>query len=140
MLSQLSTTSPSPRASRASSAHAQAPPVRREVHYFHHHHVPPVDSLVPGRENFEDSENRDESEYPLGCFDESEDDYGGTVGHLAFPTFSPSQLEQEPTLDTGFRGASYGGVLEASDAEFFPQQDILTGSASTLLRALSQRT
>ncbi|KAK3250991.1 hypothetical protein CYMTET_39657 [Cymbomonas tetramitiformis] len=92
-----------------------------------------VDSEQDIHAVFDSSESDDESEYPLGYYDESDDDWEETGGRLASPTFSSSQLEQQPALDTGFQGDYYGGVLEASEAEFFPQQDISTGSASTFV-------
>ncbi len=134
--SQITTTRPATGSSSARRLTRQAPPVRVERHYFHA--VGSASGAIDSGQHdihaeYDSSESEDESEYPLGYFDESEDDCGGTGGHLAFPTFSPSQLEQAPALDTGFQAASYGGVLEASDAEFFPQQNILTGSASTFI-------
>ncbi|KAK3242159.1 hypothetical protein CYMTET_48131 [Cymbomonas tetramitiformis] len=82
---------------------------------------------------FDSSESEDESGYPLGYYDESGGDWEQTGGQLAYPTFSPSQLEQQPALDTGFQGDYYGGVLEVSETEFSPQQNISTGSASLFL-------
>ncbi|KAK3269368.1 hypothetical protein CYMTET_22187 [Cymbomonas tetramitiformis] len=132
--SQVTTTLPSPRASRASSVRAQAPPVRHEVHYLHHHHGPTVYSSVdPGHENFGASEGEDESEYPLGYYDESDDDYGEFDGHLASPQFCPSQLAQAPTLGTGSQGESHGGVLDVAATDFFPPAFISTGNASLSL-------
>ncbi|KAK3261993.1 hypothetical protein CYMTET_29132 [Cymbomonas tetramitiformis] len=37
------------------------------------------------------SDSEDESEYPPGYYDDSDNDYGEDGGHLAFPEFSPSQ-------------------------------------------------
>ena len=78
---QVTTTRPSPSTPRASSAHAQAPPVRREVHCIH---APPTVSppymgsgAVRTFEEFDSGEEEDESEYPVGYFDDSEDDLDG---------------------------------------------------------------
>jgi len=106
-----------------------------ERHYYHSvdssAHV--VDSEQDVHAVFDSSESEDESEYPLGYYDESDDDWEETGGQLASPHFSSSQLEQEHALDTGFQGDYYSGVLEASEAEFPPQQNISTGSASLLI-------
>ncbi|KAK3235791.1 hypothetical protein CYMTET_54055 [Cymbomonas tetramitiformis] len=133
--SQITTTRPATGRSSSRRLTQQAPPARIERHYFHS-----VDSGSPIVESeqdihavFDSSESEDESGYPLGYYDESGGDWEQTGGQLAYPTFSPSQLEQQPALDTGFQGDYYGGVLEVSETEFSPQQNISTGSASLFL-------
>ncbi|KAK3258820.1 hypothetical protein CYMTET_32151 [Cymbomonas tetramitiformis] len=81
----------------------------------------------------EDSESEDESEYPLGYYDESEDELEGehgNHGHLASPEFSPSRLVQRSSLDTGFQEGGSGGLFDAAAAEFLPPTFISTGNAS----------
>ncbi|KAK3280269.1 hypothetical protein CYMTET_11882 [Cymbomonas tetramitiformis] len=65
--------------------------------------------MGPGQRQFDDfgdSEEEDESEYPVGYFDDSEDDLEeeeGCYGHLACaPHFSTLRLEQDPELDTDY--------------------------------------
>ncbi|KAK3258438.1 hypothetical protein CYMTET_32524 [Cymbomonas tetramitiformis] len=73
----------------------------------------------------QESSEDDESENPPGYYNDSdscEEVEAEYHGHLAFPSFSPSQLEQDATLDTGFQGDSYGGVLEPPLGEDFPPQ------------------
>ena len=120
---QITSTRPSPSIPRARSARAQAPPVRREVHYIH---APPMPRPRPSME--------DESEYPPGYYDDSdnlEEEERDYYGHLAPPLFSGSGLEQDETLDTGFQGDSYGGVFEPPlGEEFSPQNDFSVGVVS----------
>ncbi|KAK3242336.1 hypothetical protein CYMTET_47955 [Cymbomonas tetramitiformis] len=81
------------------------------------------------------SEEEDESEYPVGYFDDSDDSCEEVeeeqVGHLAAPHFSSDRLEQDETLDTGFQGDSYGGVLEPPlGEELLPQSGFHVGAVS----------
>ncbi|KAK3249506.1 hypothetical protein CYMTET_41059 [Cymbomonas tetramitiformis] len=77
-------------------------------------------------DDFDSSVEDDESEYPVGYFDDSEDSLVAEerdVGHLAPPLFSDSGLEQEE-LGTGSQLLPYGGVLDPSlEDDFLPQND-----------------
>ncbi|KAK3245109.1 hypothetical protein CYMTET_45306 [Cymbomonas tetramitiformis] len=114
----------------------QAPPVVTEVHYIH---APPAAAsyMGSGRRDYEvylSSEEEDESEYPLGYFDDSdgsceveEEHYG----HLAAPHFSTERLERDSELDTSFQQDSYGGGFEAPlGEEFLPRNGFSVGRVS----------
>ncbi|KAK3281503.1 hypothetical protein CYMTET_10711 [Cymbomonas tetramitiformis] len=139
---QITSTRPSPSIPRVSSAHAQAPPVRREVHYIHAPLMPGPPSADIEDQHFEqyDSSEEDESEYPPGYYDDSdscEEVEEEQDGHLAAPYFSSDRLEQDETLDTGFQGDSYGGVLEPHVGdEFLPQNDFSVGTVSYVRDAI----
>ncbi|KAK3253147.1 hypothetical protein CYMTET_37575 [Cymbomonas tetramitiformis] len=116
---QVTTTRPATGPSSSRRLPRQAPPVRVGRHRFHSVRSASIAQDV--HTVFEDDGSEDESEYPLGYYDESDDDYEVEYGGpLAFPHFSSSQLEQDAELDTGFQAESYGGLLQASEAEFFP--------------------
>jgi len=78
-------------------------------------------------EEFDASEEEDESEYPVGYFDDSEDDLEEEErdsSHLALPLLSGSGLEQDESVDTGLHSDPYGGFLDPSlEEEFLPQHD-----------------
>ncbi|KAK3240894.1 hypothetical protein CYMTET_49298 [Cymbomonas tetramitiformis] len=60
------------------------------------------------------------------CEEEEEQD-----GHLAAPHFSSDRLERDYSLDTGFQGESYGGVLEPPlGEEFLPQHEFNVDAVS----------
>ncbi|KAK3267537.1 hypothetical protein CYMTET_23918 [Cymbomonas tetramitiformis] len=134
---QISTTRPSPSATRASDTVRQAPPVRAEVHYVH---APPIvppymgSGVIRSYEEYLPSEDEDESEYPLGYFDDSSgscEEEEEQYGHLAAPHFSTERLEQELELDTGFQQNSYGGSFEAPlGEEFLPHNEFNVGTVS----------
>ncbi|KAK3237590.1 hypothetical protein CYMTET_52348 [Cymbomonas tetramitiformis] len=90
--------------------------------------------VVRSYEEYFPSEDEDESEYPLGYFDDSSgscEEEEEQDGHLAAPHFSSDRLEQDETLDTGFQGDSYGGVLEPPlGEEFLPQSEFNVGTVS----------
>ncbi|KAK3287770.1 hypothetical protein CYMTET_4724 [Cymbomonas tetramitiformis] len=85
-------------------------------------------------EEFDSDEEEDESEYPVGYFDDSEDsleEEDKDYGHLAPPLFSDSRLEQGSSLDTGLQLESYGGVLQPSmEEDFLPQREFSVGTVS----------
>ncbi|KAK3279488.1 hypothetical protein CYMTET_12633 [Cymbomonas tetramitiformis] len=85
-------------------------------------------------EEFDSDEEEDESEYPVGYFDDSEDsleEEDRDRGHLAPPLFSDSRLEQGSSLDIGLQLESYGGVLQPSiEEDFLPQREFSVGTAS----------
>ncbi|KAK3279016.1 hypothetical protein CYMTET_13077 [Cymbomonas tetramitiformis] len=88
---------------------------------------------------FETSEEEDESEYPVGYFDDSADSCEEVEvehdGHLAAPLFSDNLLEQEFELGTGSQPDSYGGVLDPPlGEEFLPQIDFNVGTNSFVER------
>ncbi|KAK3278718.1 hypothetical protein CYMTET_13366 [Cymbomonas tetramitiformis] len=59
--------------------------------------------VVHSYEEYLLSEDEDESEYPLGYFDDSSDsceEEGEQDGHLAAPHFSSERLERDSELDT----------------------------------------
>ncbi|KAK3287355.1 hypothetical protein CYMTET_5126 [Cymbomonas tetramitiformis] len=89
-----------------------------------------------------DSSEEDESEYPPGYYDDSdscEEVEEEQDGHLAAPHFSSDRLEQDETLDTGFQGNSYGGVLEPPVGnEFLPQNDFSVGTVSYVRNAIPE--
>ncbi|KAK3273270.1 hypothetical protein CYMTET_18476 [Cymbomonas tetramitiformis] len=80
------------------------------------------------------SEDEDESEYPLGYFDDSSgscEEEEEQDGHLAAPHFSSDRLERDFELDTGFQQDSYGGGFEAPlGEEFLPQNGFSVGRVS----------
>ncbi|KAK3267220.1 hypothetical protein CYMTET_24214 [Cymbomonas tetramitiformis] len=82
----------------------------------------------------DDCSEDDESESPLGYYDESEDDCVGeeeVEGHLPIPHISAIQLEQGETLDRGCQGTSYDGVWEPSiEEEISPQNEFHVGTIS----------
>ncbi|KAK3286010.1 hypothetical protein CYMTET_6400 [Cymbomonas tetramitiformis] len=132
--SQITTTRPATGSSSTRRLTRQAPPVRVERHFYH-----AVDSVsgtldTSGSQDitavYESGESEDESEYPPGYYDESEDDCGESGSHLASPEFCPSQLAQASALGTGSQGESHGGVLDVAAANFFPPTFISTGNAS----------
>ncbi|KAK3241207.1 hypothetical protein CYMTET_49013 [Cymbomonas tetramitiformis] len=136
--SQVTTTRPFPSVTRARDTAQQAPPVRTAVHYVH---APPIAPSYMGSglsRDFEEClscEEEDESEYPVGYFDESDDSCEEVEeeqdGHLAAPHFLSDRLEQDYSLDTGFQGGSYGGVLEPPlGEEFLPQSEFHVGTVS----------
>ncbi|KAK3285187.1 hypothetical protein CYMTET_7200 [Cymbomonas tetramitiformis] len=132
--SQITTTRPATGSSSTRRLTRQAPPVRVERHFFHS--VDSASGSIGTSEQpdihavFESGESEDESEYPPGYYDESDDDCEEFDGHLASPQFCPSQLAQAPALGTGSQGESHGGVLDVAAADFFPQTFISTGHAS----------
>ncbi|KAK3277312.1 hypothetical protein CYMTET_14670 [Cymbomonas tetramitiformis] len=137
--SQITTTRPATGPSGLRRLTQRAPTVRVERHFFYHS-VDSRSSMVDSERDihavYESSESEDESEFPPGYCDDSDDLCEETGGQLASPTFSASQLVQQPTLDTGFHEGSYGGVFEAFlEAEFSPQQNISTGSASVFVES-----
>ncbi|KAK3275109.1 hypothetical protein CYMTET_16741 [Cymbomonas tetramitiformis] len=143
---QVTTTRPSPSIPEARDVVPQAPPVRTEVHYIH---APPSTHsyLHSGQrqlEEYESSETEDESEYPVGYFDDSEDDLEeeeGYYGHLAYaPHFSTLRLEQGSGLDTGLQLESYGGVLEPSIEEGFLPQYISDVDDNSIVEPLPEPT
>ncbi|KAK3245508.1 hypothetical protein CYMTET_44926 [Cymbomonas tetramitiformis] len=85
-------------------------------------------------EEFDSDEEEDESEYPDGYFDDSEDsleEEDMDYGHLAPPLFSDSRLEQGSSPDTGLQLESYGGVLQPSiEEDFLPQREFSVGTVS----------
>ncbi|KAK3266857.1 hypothetical protein CYMTET_24544 [Cymbomonas tetramitiformis] len=88
---------------------------------------------------FETSEEEDESEYPVGYFDDSADSCEEVEvehdGHLAARLFSDNLLEQEFELGTGSQPDSYGGVLDPPlGEEFLPQIDFNVGTNSFVER------
>ncbi|KAK3235456.1 hypothetical protein CYMTET_54349 [Cymbomonas tetramitiformis] len=89
-----------------------------------------------------DSSEEDESEYPPGYYDDSdrcEEVEEEQHGHLAAPHFSSDRLGQDETLDTGFQGDSYGGVLEPPVGdEFLPQNDFSVGTVSYVRDAIPE--
>ncbi|KAK3273273.1 hypothetical protein CYMTET_18479 [Cymbomonas tetramitiformis] len=117
-----------------------------EVHYIH---APPSahSYLHSGQrqlEEYESSETEDDSEYPVGYFDDSEDDLEeeeGYYGHLACaPHFSTLRLEQGSGLDTGLQLESYGGVLEPSIEEGFLPQYISDVDDNSIVEPLPEPT
>ncbi len=135
--SQVSTTSPLPGASRARAPVRQAPPVRTVVRYIRDSPTtrPYMGSEQRVQAEFETSEEEDESEYPVGYFDDSADSCEEVEvehdGHLAAPHFSNDLLEQEFELGTGSQQDSYGGVLEPPlVGEFLPQNEFNVGTVS----------
>lgn len=134
--SQITTTRPATGRSSSRRLAQQAPPARIERHYYHSvdSSVHVVDSQQDIHAVSDSSEREDESEYPPGYYDESDDNCETKfAGPISFPHFSSSQLEQQHALDTGFQDGCYGGVLEASEAEFFPQQNVYTGQSSSFV-------
>ncbi|KAK3235109.1 hypothetical protein CYMTET_54676 [Cymbomonas tetramitiformis] len=90
-----------------------------------------------GRRDYEvylSSEEEDESEHPLGYFDDSDgscEEEEEHHGHLAAPHFSSDRLERDSELDTGFQRDSYGGSFEAPlGEEFLPQSEFHVGTVS----------
>ncbi|KAK3282575.1 hypothetical protein CYMTET_9684 [Cymbomonas tetramitiformis] len=67
-----------------------------------------VEFLKRVAEHSGSSGSEEESVYPLGYYDDSDDDCEETGGHLAFPNFSTSQSEQVSTLSTGSQDDFYG--------------------------------
>ncbi|KAK3238178.1 hypothetical protein CYMTET_51799 [Cymbomonas tetramitiformis] len=105
--------------------YVEAPPVRTEHHYYPTINPPPAFLASGQREvtDFGSSESEDESEYPVGYYDDSSDDadenYEDDDSHV------PYGSEQEPPVDTGFYGEPCGGVLEPPlGDEFLPQTDV----------------
>ncbi|KAK3277301.1 hypothetical protein CYMTET_14674 [Cymbomonas tetramitiformis] len=90
--------------------------------------------VVRSYEEYLPSEDEDESEYPLGYFDDSSgscEEEEEQDGHLAAPHFLSDRLEQDYSLDTCFQGGSYGGVLEPPlGEEFLPQSEFHVGTVS----------
>ncbi|KAK3282016.1 hypothetical protein CYMTET_10227 [Cymbomonas tetramitiformis] len=90
--------------------------------------------VVHSYEEYLLSEDEDESEYPLGYFDDSSDsceEEGEQDGHLAAPHFSSERLERDSELDTGFQQDSYGGSFEAPlGEEFLPHNEFNVGAVS----------
>ena len=132
--SQITTTRPAAGSSSARRLTRQAPPVRVERHFYHTVNSVSCTLDNSGRQDitavYESGDSEDESEYPLGYFDESEDDCGESGGHMASPEFPPSQLTQTPTLGAGSQGESHGGVFDVAATDFFPPAFISTGNAS----------
>ncbi|KAK3283155.1 hypothetical protein CYMTET_9139 [Cymbomonas tetramitiformis] len=91
----------------------QAPPVRTEHHYYSAVDPPPAFLASGQREetHFSSGDSEDESEYPVGYYDESSDDEDEGYG-VQYSDVRPCVSEQEPPVDTGFYGEPYGGVLE----------------------------
>ncbi|KAK3260567.1 hypothetical protein CYMTET_22639 [Cymbomonas tetramitiformis] len=72
----------------------------------------------------------DESKYPVGYFDESDDSSVEEGGHLASPHFLQTLLERGSPLDKGFQGESQdsGGVLDPSlEARIFTAARVFCG-------------
>ncbi|KAK3254814.1 hypothetical protein CYMTET_35985 [Cymbomonas tetramitiformis] len=97
-----------------------------------------------GDQHFEERESsdEDESQYPLGYYDDSDSCEEGEVerhGHLAAPYFPLEQLERDETLDTGLQGDSYGGVLEPPVGdEFLPHPELSVGTVSYVQNAIPE--
>ncbi|KAK3273894.1 hypothetical protein CYMTET_17881 [Cymbomonas tetramitiformis] len=84
-------------------------------------------------EQYEGSEEEDESDNPLGYYDSDscEEEVHGYPGHLAMPYYSDSQLEQDAAVGAGSHSVSYGGVFDPSlEEEFLPQQEFSVGRAA----------
>ncbi|KAK3257039.1 hypothetical protein CYMTET_33862 [Cymbomonas tetramitiformis] len=124
--SQVSTTRPVHFSSDARRLVPQAPPVRTEYHYYQTAvDSPPTFLASDQREetDFGSSDSEDESEYPVGYYDDSSDDADEECEDV--DSHVPFGSEQELPVDAGFYGEPYGGVLEPPlGDDFLPQTDL----------------
>ncbi|KAK3286869.1 hypothetical protein CYMTET_5585 [Cymbomonas tetramitiformis] len=104
----------------------KAPPVRTEYHYYQTAvDSPPTFLASDQREetDFGSSDSEDESEYPVGYYDDSSDDADEECEDV--DSHVPFGSEQELPVDAGFYGEPYGGVLEPPlGDDFLPQADL----------------